>query len=444
MLEPVYQPYDGGSIMPLNIVIGSQWGDEGKGSITDLLASKADIVARYSGGDNAGHTVTVGDDVFKLHLLPSGIISENATCLIGSGVVINPATFIREIEALAARGLDVSPNRLKIANNAHLVTPAHVALDVASETALGKNAIGTTKRGIGPAYTDKTQRAGIRAELLVDPEALADAIYAHVAQKNEWLTKIYGTDPVDATAVAAQFADYAQRLAPYLIDGVVMVDKALKNGRYVLAEGAQGTFLDLDHGTYPFVTSSNPTSGGVLTGLGVGPKYVDRVIGVAKAFTSRVGSGPFPCELDGKMAIRLRGTGSNPWDEFGTTTGRPRRVGWLDLVMLRHAIRVNGLTEIVLSKLDILSGLDEIKVCVAYEINGQRTENYPTRLSELSNCQAVYETLPGWSEDIMTARTPAELPSAAQNYVSFISKTVELPITYASVGPARSQTVPFV
>lgn len=427
--------------MPLDIILGAQWGDEGKGSITDMLADKADIVARYSGGDNAGHTVTVGSDVFKLHLLPSGIISQTATCLIGSGVVINPATFIREIEALAARGIDVSPDRLKISTTAHLVTPAHVALDVASERARGKDAIGTTMRGIGPAYTDKTQRSGIRAEMFTDPEGLAEAIHHHVEQKNRLLTRIFEAEPVDATAVAAQFADYAKRLSPYLTDGVVMINEALENGRNVLAEGAQGTFLDLDHGTYPFVTSSHPTTGGVLTGLGIGPQYVNRVIGVTKAFTSRVGSGPFPCELDGDMATRLRGTGSKPWDEFGTTTGRPRRVGWLDLVMMRHAIRINGLTEIVLSKLDILSGLDEIKVCVAYELNGHQTRNYPSRVSDLANCQAVYETLPGWQADIMEARQPADLPQAALDYVRFISETLNIPITYASVGPARKQTV---
>lgn len=429
--------------MPLNIVIGTQWGDEGKGTITDLMADQVDIVARYSGGDNAGHTVTVGDDIFKLHLIPSGIINAGTTCLIGNGVVLNPAVFIREIEALEKRGIDISPNRLKISRSAHIITPAHVALDTASESALGKKAIGTTQRGIGPAYTDKTQRKGIRAEAFLDSEGFADLIKSHVAEKNEILEKIYGAEKLDETAVAIQYLEYAKRLAPYLIDGVVLLDDALRAGKTILAEGAQGTFLDLDHGTYPFVTSSWPTSGGVLIGLGVGPKYVDRVIGVTKAFTSRVGSGPFPCELDGDMALRLRGTGAKPWDEFGTTTGRPRRVGWLDIVMLRHAVRINGLTELVISKLDILSGLDEIKVCVAYDMDGKRIENYPTTLSDLEKCTPIYETLPGWQEDIMGARTPEDLPENAKAYVAYISKEIGLPIPYASVGPARRQTVTF-
>ncbi len=429
--------------MPLNIIIGTQWGDEGKGTITDMMADKADIVARYSGGDNAGHTVTVGDEIFKLHLIPSGIINSNTICIIGNGVVLNPTIFIREIEELEKRGIDISPNRLKISKSAHIITPAHIALDTASEMARGDKAIGTTKRGIGPAYMDKTQRVGIRAEAFADPENLADLIKEHVTEKNQILKSIYGAEPLDETAVAIQYVDYAKRLAPYLVDGVVMLDDALRADKNVLAEGAQGTFLDLDHGTYPYVTSSWPTSGGVLIGLGVGPKYVDRVIGVTKAFTSRVGSGPFPCELDGDMALRLRGTGSKPWDEFGTTTGRPRRVGWLDLVMLKHAIRINGFTDLVISKLDILSGLDEIKVCVAYEINGERTENYPTTLTDLEKCSPVYETLPGWQEDIMEARVPSDLPENARAYVAYISEKIGLPIPYASVGPARRQTVAF-
>lgn len=429
--------------MPLNIVIGTQWGDEGKGTITDMMADQADIVARYSGGDNAGHTVTVEDDIFKLHLIPSGIINEGKLCLIGNGVVLNPAIFIREIDSLAERGIDVSPERLKISRNVHIITPAHIALDAASEAALGDQAIGTTKRGIGPAYMDKTQRVGIRAEALAHPEQLADQIKQHVQEKNILLEKIYGAETLDETAVAIQYTEYAKRLAPYLVDGVVMLDEALKAGQTVLAEGAQGTFLDLDHGTYPYVTSSWPTSGGVLIGLGVGPKHVDRVIGVTKAFTSRVGSGPFPCELEGDMALRLRGSGDKPWDEFGTTTGRPRRVGWLDMVMLRHASRINGLTELVISKLDILSGLEEIKVCMAYMLDGKRIENFPSNLDELARCTPIYETVPGWSEDIMDARTPADLPAHAQAYIAFISEQIGLPIPYASVGPARRQTVAF-
>ncbi len=427
----------------LNIIIGAQWGDEGKGRITDLLASEADIVARYSGGDNAGHTVTIGDEVFKLHLIPSGIIHEGVTCLIGSGVVINPAVFLREIDNLAKRGVDISPDRLMISQNAHLITPAHVALDKAKEAARGDQAIGTTQRGIGPAYTDKTDRSGIRAGTLADAEKLGDLIQEHIKAKNEVLTKIYGAEALDETAVAAEFAHYSQRIAPYLVDSPAVLGKALKAGKSVLAEGAQGSFLDLDHGTYPFVTSSSPTAGGALVGLGIGPKNVDRIIGITKAFTSRVGSGPFVTELDGEAATRLRGTGSKPWDEFGTTTGRPRRVGWLDLVMMNHADRLNSFTEIVITKLDILSGIKEIPICVAYELDGEQMMDYPSDLEKLARCTPVYETLPGWEEDIMDVKSVDGLPENAKKYLVFISEKLGLPITYASVGPARNQVVKF-
>ncbi len=427
--------------MPLNMIIGAQWGDEGKGRYTDLLAAEADVVARFSGGDNAGHTVTVKEEIFKLHLIPSGIIHEGTLCLIGNGVVLNPAVLLREMDALAERGVDVSPAHLKISHNAHLITPAHIALDKASEMQLGQGAIGTTQRGIGPAYTDKVARTGLRAGLFAEPETLADTIHEHVQSKNEVLAKIYNAPGLDATAVAAEYAAYAQRLAPYLVDGSVLLDGYLRNGRSVLAEGAQGTFLDIDHGTYPFVTSSSPTAGGALTGLGVGPKVVDRIIGVTKAFTSRVGSGPFPCQLGGAQAERLRGSGSNPWDEFGTTTGRPRRVGWLDVVMLRHAVRVNSLTELALTKLDILSGLEEIPVCVAYEYQGQRLEQFPSSLEVLAGCTPIYETQPGWAEDISNACLWSDLPPNAQRYIQYVAELAETPVSYASVGPGRMQFV---
>jgi adenylosuccinate synthase len=427
--------------MPLNIIIGAQWGDEGKGRYTDLLAAEADVVARFSGGDNAGHTVTVKGEIFKLHLIPSGIIHEGTLCLIGNGVVLNPAVLLREMDALAERGVDVSPTHLKISHNAHLITPAHIALDKASEVRLGQGAIGTTQRGIGPAYTDKVSRDGLRAGLFAEPEALAEAIQAHIEGKNEVLAKIYNAPPLDATAVAAEYAAYAQRLAPHLVDGSVLLDGYLRNGRSVLAEGAQGTFLDIDHGTYPFVTSSSPTAGGALTGLGVGPKVVDRIIGVTKAFTSRVGSGPFPCQLGGAQAERLRGSGSNPWDEFGTTTGRPRRVGWLDVVMLRHAVRVNSLTELALTKMDILSGLAEIPVCVAYDYQGERLEQFPNSLEMLASCAPIYEILPGWSEDISNTCLWSDLPLNAQRYIQFVAEITGTPVRYASVGPGRMQFV---
>lgn len=427
--------------MPLNMIIGAQWGDEGKGRYTDLLAAEADVVARFSGGDNAGHTVTVKEEIFKLHLIPSGIIHEGTLCLIGNGVVLNPAVLLREMDALAERGIDVSPTHLKISHNAHLITPAHIALDKASEMQLGQGAIGTTQRGIGPAYTDKVARTGLRAGLFAEPETLADTIHEHVQSKNEVLAKIYNAPSLDATAVAAEYATYAQRLAPHLVDGSVLLDEYLRNGRSVLAEGAQGTFLDIDHGTYPFVTSSSPTAGGALTGLGVGPKVVDRIIGVTKAFTSRVGSGPFPCQLGGAQAERLRGSGSNPWDEFGTTTGRPRRVGWLDVVMLRHAVRVNSLTELALTKLDILSGLEEIPVCVAYEYQGQRLEQFPSSLEVLAGCTPIYEIQPGWAEDISNTCLWSDLPPNAQRYIQYVAELAETPVSYASVGPGRMQFV---
>ncbi len=427
--------------MPLNIIIGAQWGDEGKGRYTDLLAAEADAVARFSGGDNAGHTITVADEVFKLHLIPSGIIHEQAICLIGNGVVLNPAVMLREMAALAARGIDVGPARLKISQSAHLITPAHIALDKAQEKQLEKGAIGTTLRGIGPAYTDKIARSGLRAELFAHPDALVDAIHDHVAKHNETLTKIYGAAALDATAIAAEYAAYAPQLASHLVDGVALLDELLQNGRSVLAEGAQGTFLDIDHGTYPFVTSSSPTAGGALTGLGVGPKQVGRVIGVAKAFTSRVGSGPFPCEAEGETAVRLRGDGSNPWDEFGVTTGRARRVGWLDLVMLRHARRINSFTDLAITKLDVLSGLSEIPVCIAYKLDGEIIDAFPHSLAELERCQPVLETLPGWQEDVTQARAWQDLPAAARQYIDYIAEKTQTPVSYISVGPGRAQVV---
>jgi adenylosuccinate synthase len=355
--------------------------------------------------------------------------------------VVNPAVFLRELDALEARGIDISPSRLKISHNAHLITPAHVALDKALEQQRGDEAIGTTQRGIGPAYTDKTNRSGIRAGSLADAEELGDLIQAHIRAKNEVLTKIYGAEALDATAVAAQYAEYARRIAPYLANGPALLDEALKKGKTVLAEGAQGTFLDLDHGTYPFVTSSSSSAGGALIGLGVGPKVVGRIIGISKAFTSRVGSGPFPTELSGEAAVRLRGTGSKPWDEFGTTTGRPRRVGWFDLLMLDHARRINSLTELVITKLDVLSGLENLPICVAYELNGNRLHSFPTDLRTLALCRPIYESLPGWEEGIMEIKRLADLPANARRYVQFISERSGLPVSIISVGPGREQVI---
>ena len=427
--------------MPLNIIVGAQWGDEGKGHITDLLAAEASIVARYSGGDNAGHTVAIGDETYKLHLIPSGIIHPGVLCLVGNGVVLNPAVFIREMNGLAERGIDVSAERLKISYKTHLITPAHIALDKARELGRGNEAIGTTLRGIGPAYTDKARRTGLRAGQFADKEALADAVYEHIVESNKTLKNLYQMDPLDAENIAAEFVAYADRLAPHLSNVDLVIEKAIEDGKPVLAEGAQGTLLDIDHGTYPFVTSSAPTAGGAMTGLGIGPKHVDRIVGVAKAFSTRVGGGPFPTELDGDAASRLRGTGENPWDEYGTTTGRPRRVGWLDLVILYHARRVNSLTEFVVTKLDILSGLEQIPVCVAYELDGERIKHIPADLEQLGRCRPVYEIVPGWQEDIMQARRLSDLPANARRYVDFIAEQTAVPVSYISVGPAREQFI---
>ena len=429
--------------MPLDIIIGAQWGDEGKGRITDLLAERAQVVARYSGGDNAGHTVTVGRRIFKLHLLPSGIVHPGAVGVLGNGMVINPARLLDEMDRLSQLGVEVSPRRIKISAGAHLITPAHVALDRADEVSRSKTGekIGTTGRGIGPAYTDKSARRGLRAELLPDPERLGDRVAEHVRQTNVTLEKIYGQPPLDPVAAAAEYAAHARQLASYITDTSLYLHQRLSEGALVLAEGAQGTLLDLDHGTYPYVTSSSPTSGGVFSGLGLGPKFANRIIGVTKAFQTRVGEGPFPTEAFGAEAERLRGTGENPWDEFGTTTGRPRRCGWLDLVLLRYAIRVNGLTELALTKLDVLSGLNTVRLCTAYTAGEKTYTELPLGPADLAPFRAVCEELPGWSEEVSGARQLADLPPAARNYIRRIEALSGLPVTLISVGPERNQII---
>jgi len=427
--------------MPLDILVGAQWGDEGKGRITDLLAEEAQVVARYSGGDNAGHTVTVGAQLYKLHLLPSGILQPRVVSVLGNGMVINPARLLAEMEQLKQSGVDVSPARIKISHAAHLITPAHVALDKAEEAARAEGKIGTTGRGIGPAYTDKIARHGLRAELLLNPEQLGDAVQEHIRQVNRVLQNIYAAPPLDANAIAAEFAAHAQRLMPYITDTSLYLHQQLAAGARVIAEGAQGTLLDIDHGTYPFVTSSSPSAGGVFNGLGVGPKWVGRILGVTKAFQTRVGEGPFPTEAFGAEAERLRGTGANPWDEFGTTTGRPRRCGWLDLVLLRYAIRVNGLTELALTKLDVLSGLHTLRLCVAYTANGETHTELPLGPADLSPFTAVYEELPGWSEDVSGARELSDLPEAARHYIRRLEALTGVPVSMVSVGPERGQII---
>lgn len=426
--------------MPVTIVVGTQWGDEGKGRITDLLAAGADVVARYSGGDNAGHTVTVGEEIFQLHLVPSGIVQPNTVSVMGAGMVINPKKLLEEIDSLAARGIDVSPDRLKLSAGAHLILPTHLALDGASEWALGAEAIGTTKRGIGPAYTDKATRVGLRGgDMLADD--FPKRVYQAVESGNRVLVAIYGKEPLEAEAIADEYAGYAERLRPYITDVSRRVYETLRAGGRILAEGAQGTLLDINHGTYPFVTSSSPTSGGVLTGLGIGPKEVDRVIGVAKAFQTRVGEGPMPTELTGRLGDALRGSGAKPWDEFGTTTGRPRRCGWLDLVLLRYAARINGLTDLVITKLDVLTGLDPLRVCVAYKYRGKEWQDLPFGPRALEESEPIYVELPGWTEEITGAREMADLPPDVHGYLEFIGREVGVPVLLASVGPERHQVI---
>lgn len=428
--------------MPASILIGAQWGDEGKGRVADWLAADADIVARYAGGDNAGHTVRVGDNTFKLHLIPSGILHDGVRCILGPGTVVNPLTVLREMADLQRGGIHVTPDRLIIDPRAHIITPAHIALDGANERALGADKIGTTNRGIGPAYSSKAARTGIRAGSIRDPERFGDLIERAVQDGDKVLDKIHGLPKLEQSREKiAAYVDAARRLAPFLSDGVAEIQDALDAGKRVLCEGAQGTLLDIDHGWYPFVTSSSPTSGGALTGLGFGPRSVDRVVGVAKAFSTRVGSGPFPTELSDALGERLRGTGENPWDEFGTTTGRPRRCGWLDAVILRYAARVNGLTELIINKLDILSGFEQINIAVAYEIDGQAVRNLPYDLEQIARATPIYETLPGWDEDIMSARTLEDLPGAALNYIARIERITGIPITAIGVGPARDQVI---
>ncbi|MDE2774560.1 MAG: adenylosuccinate synthase [Chloroflexota bacterium] len=427
--------------MPITILIGAQWGDEGKGRVVDWLAAQADIVARYAGGDNAGHTVALDGEVYKLHLIPSGILHSNVVSIMGNGMVINPVNLVREIQALRRVGVEITPERLVISSRAHIITPAHVALDKANELALGDAKIGTTLRGIGPAYLDKTGRAGIRTgDMLLDVEEFAEGLIAAIELSNEDL-RARALEPLDAQAAAQSYLEAADFLRPYIQDVSIYLYKALKAGKSVVCEGAQGTLLDIDHGSYPFVTSSSPTAGGALTGLGVGPLYVDRVLGVAKAFSTRVGGGPMPTELHGAIAEHFRGSGANFWDEFGTTTGRPRRCGWLDLVMLRYAVGVNGLSELMLTKMDILSGLDELKLATAYEIDGERHEYPPVTNEQLERAKPIYETMPGWREDISNCRSFGDLPAAAQAYIERVVELCDLPIDIVSVGPERDQLV---
>ncbi len=427
--------------MPLDIIVGTQWGDEGKGRVVDLFSARADIVARWNGGDNAGHTVTVGLDTFKLHLIPSGIVYPHTIAVIGNGMVVNPPSLLSEMEMVRGHGIEVNPDRLRLSSAAHIVTPAHRALDKAQETSRGSASLGTTGRGIGPAYTDKAARTGIRLGEMTDLDAFRMRILAHVKSANQILEGVYAAEPLDPARVADEFALYAEALRPYITDTSALLWSALQKGQSVLAEGAQATLLDIDMGTYPYVTSSTPTAPGALPGLGIGFGHLGRVIGVTKSFQTRVGTGPFPTEISGESAVRLRGTGSNPWDEFGTTTGRPRRVGWLDGVLLRYAVRVNGLTELVVTKMDVLSGLPFLNICTAYRANGQEYLDLPELPANLGRYTPVYERLEGWEEDIREVRAWENLPAEARRYLECVADLSGVPVGQISVGPEREQVI---
>ena len=429
--------------MPLDIVIGAQWGDEGKGRVVDLLSEGSDLVVRYNGGDNAGHTVTVGDKIYKLHVIPSGIIHPSVVGVLGNGMVLNPQTLIEEMRMLQEAAISIIPERLWISDAVHLITPAHRLLDCAQEASLGKAKIGTTGRGIGPAYVDKVSRHGLRAGEILDREYFMERLHAHFNEANHLLTEWHHAPGFDVEQQVNDYLHYADQLRPFICRVGPRMNAALVNGKTVLAEGAQGSLLDLEQGTYPFVTSSCTTSAGVFAGLGLGVQTIRKVIGVTKAFQTRVGSGPFPTELDGEMAGFLRGTGANPWDEFGTTTGRPRRVGWLDLVLLNYAREINSISELFITKLDILSGLNEIPVCVAYENNGRTLHSldFSGDARRLADCTPVYGSLPGWQEDISKCRSWQDLPGNAQRYIQFIEEKTSIPVKNISVGPERSAVI---
>lgn len=429
--------------MPLEIVVGAQWGDEGKGRVVDLLSEKADISARYNGGDNAGHTVTVGEKIFKLHIIPSGFIHPTTIGVLGNGMVINPFTLVEEMEMLRAAGVEVSPARLFISDAAQLITPAHRLLDSVQDTALGKSQIGTTGRGIGPAYVDKAARRGLRTGEILDPEAFRKRVKEHFVSVNKTLHALYQHHGMDVEKSTSDYLDITSTLQPYIRRIGPLVKQALDAGKTVLSEAAQGTLLDLEQGSYPYVTSSCTTAAGVFSGLGLGIIPVHRVVGVTKSFQTRVGSGPFPTELLDEQAAKLRGTGSNPWDEFGTTTGRPRRVGWLDLVLLRYAIEINGITELFITKMDILSGIGDIPVCVAYESHGKQLAQleHTADAQSLSHYKPVYQSLPGWQEDLRSMRSYDEFPVAAKRYIHFIEEQCGVPVRMISVGPERMAVV---
>jgi adenylosuccinate synthase len=421
--------------MPAVVIIGAQWGDEGKGKATDLLAEHIDYVVKFNGGNNAGHTVVIGNEKYALHLLPSGILTPGVVPVISNGVVIDPSVLFEELDALNARGIDTS--KLRISANAHVITSYNVTIDKVTERFLGKRAIVTTGRGIGPTYADKINRVGIRIQDLFDESILRQKVEAALVSKNNLLTKVYNRAAIKTEAVVAELLGYAERLKPYVADTALELHQALESNKVVLFEGGQATMLDVDHGTYPFVTSSNATAGGASTGSGVGPTALKSIIGIVKAYTTRVGSGPFPTELFDESGEFLRKTGF----EFGTTTGRPRRCGWYDAPIARYSARINGLTDFVLTKLDVLTGLKEIPVCVAYDVDGVRHEEVPVSQSDFHHAKPIYENFPGWTEDISKCRTFEELPKNAQDYILAIEKLSGCRISAIGVGPARDAII---
>jgi adenylosuccinate synthase len=422
--------------VPATVVVGSQWGDEGKGKITDLLAEETTMVVRYQGGHNAGHTLVVGGEVFALQLIPSGVLYPHVTPVIGNGVVVDPVVLLDEVARLESKGVDCA--KLKVSGNAHLILPYHQELDFLAERRLGRNKLGTTRRGIGPSYADKALRVGLRVQDLLDPKIFRAKLEQALKDKNAVLTRVYNRLPMDLSELTERYlGDIAPRLSPYIADSVTIVHEALERGEHVLLEGAQATFLDLDHGTYPFVTSSNPTAGGACTGAGIGPRHITRVVGIAKAYTTRVGAGPFPTELFDGVGDLLVDRGH----EFGTNTGRRRRTGWFDAVMLRHAVRLNSLSELAVLKLDVLDTLDTVKLCVAYQHDGERITHLPYHQSVLHGSTPVYEEMPGWQTDLTAVRTVDDLPAKARDYLAFLEAQVGVPVSYVGTGPGRDQVV---
>ena len=421
--------------MPGTALVGIQWGDEGKGKVTDLLAEHTDVVVRYQGGNNAGHTIVVEGERYALHLIPTGILYPHCTPVIGNGVVVNPSVLLEEMDSLAGRGIDTS--KLLLSGNAHLIMPYHLELDVVTERRLGKNRLGTTKRGIGPTYADKAARIGLRVQDLLDPKIFSKKLEVALKEKNLLLTRIYGRLPLEHEAIVQEYLEYGERLRPYIADTSLFVQKALDAGKEVMFEGAQAAMLDLDHGTYPFVTSSNPIAGGACAGAGVGPRDITRIIGITKAYCTRVGTGPFPSEADPADNEIFVDVGA----EYGTTTGRKRRCGWFDSVAARYAARLNTLTELVVTKLDVLSAFERLRVCVAYEYEGERYEDFPPNQTIINKCKPVYEEYAGWGDSLTEARELEDLPKAARAYLEAIEECVGTPVSWASVGPQRDQIV---